>query len=118
MWQSTGGISWRAPLYGNLKACSLRDALIVSNRRVAKYLCHHRTIRSEKWFAGCERRSSGWMVRNPYLGIISGLSVIRECLQSVLTSLLAATNGEIGGNSTKRPFRLPLDIATRLEKWI
>ncbi len=24
----------------------------------------------------------------------------------------------IGGNSTKRPFRLPLDIATRLEKWI
>src|SRR6266850_8007412 len=38
MWQSTGGISWRAPLYGNLKACSLRDALIVSNRRVAKYL--------------------------------------------------------------------------------
>jgi hypothetical protein len=26
--------------------------------------------------------------------------------------------GEIGGNSTKRPFRLPLDIATRLEKWI
>jgi hypothetical protein len=26
--------------------------------------------------------------------------------------------GEIGGNSTKRPFRLALDIATRLEKWI
>ena len=26
--------------------------------------------------------------------------------------------GEIGGNSTKRPFRLPLDIATKPEKWI
>ena len=31
-------------MYGNLEACSLREALIVSNPRVAKYPCHHRTI--------------------------------------------------------------------------
>ena len=50
-------------------------------------------------------------------GLASGLPVIRECnrfSQAYLRLLI----GEIGGNSTKRPFRLPLDIATRLEKWI
>src|SRR6516162_3785096 len=41
-------------------------------------------------------------------GKTSGLPVstyvIRECLQSVLTSLLAALIGEVGGNSTKDRF--------------
>jgi hypothetical protein len=50
--------------------------------------------------------------------IHSGLSVIRECLQPVLTSLLAATNRRNRRQFYERPFRLPLDIATRLQKWI
>ena len=63
MLRSGGRIAWRAPLYENLEACSLRDALIVSNPRVAKYPCRNRTIlRSEKRVAGCDRRSSGRMV--------------------------------------------------------
>jgi hypothetical protein len=41
-------------------------------------------------------------------------SVYNRFSQACLRLLI----GEIGGNSTKRPFRLPLDIATRLEKWI
>jgi hypothetical protein len=41
-------------------------------------------------------------------------SVYNRFSQAYLRLLI----GEIGGNSTKRPFRLPLDIATRLEKWI
>src|SRR5216684_3257957 len=39
-------------------------------------------------------------------------SVYNRFSQAYLRLLI----GEIGGNSTKRPFRLPLDIATRLEK--
>ena len=46
-------------------------------------------------------------------GPLSG-SVYNRFSQAYLRLLI----GEIGGNSTKRPFRLPLDIATRLEKWI
>jgi len=41
-------------------------------------------------------------------------SVYNRLSQAYLRLLI----GEIGGNSTKRPCRLPLDIATRLEKWI
>jgi len=41
-------------------------------------------------------------------------SVYNRFSQAYLRLLI----GEIVGNSTKRPFRLPLDIATRLEKWI
>jgi hypothetical protein len=41
-------------------------------------------------------------------------SVYNRFSQAYLRLLI----GEIGGNSTKRPFRLPLDIATKLEKWI
>ena len=41
-------------------------------------------------------------------------SVYTQFSQAYLRLLI----GEIGGNSTKRPFRLPLDIATKLEKWI
>jgi len=50
--------------------------------------------------------------RNP-VSPLSG-SVYNRFSQAYLRLLI----GEIGGNSTKRPFRLPLDIATRLEKWI
>src|SRR5713226_5646315 len=46
-------------------------------------------------------------------GPLSG-SVYNRFSQAYLRLLI----GEIGGNSTKRPFRLPLDIATKLEKWI
>ena len=46
-------------------------------------------------------------------GPLSG-SVYNRFSQAYLRLLI----GEIGGNSTKRPFRLPLDISTRLEKWI
>ena len=68
-------IASRAPLSGNLEACSLRDALILSNPRVARYPCHHRTIqRSEKRVAGCERRRSGLVVGQPEVG-----SADREC---------------------------------------
>jgi hypothetical protein len=66
-------------LYGNLEACNLRDAPIVSNPRVAKYPCDHRTIFKE-WETGCwmPQASSGRMVGKPYL---EGLSVTREQLQ-------------------------------------
>ena len=80
--RSGGRIPWRAPLYGNLEPCSLLDALIVSNPRVAKYPCRNRTIlRSEKRVAGCEKAkfwADGRLLgSNPFAGV-DGITVVKS----------------------------------------
>src|ERR1700747_3620634 len=46
------------------------------------------------------------------------VACIRECLQSIPTSQLAAPDRPISAILRKPPFRLLLDVATTLEKWI
>src|SRR6266404_2347585 len=81
--------------------CQLAKNLEYTHERLLPFLSGWSAIRKREFFA-----------QN------SELPVIRKCLQSIPTSLLAAPNRPNSTILRKHPFRLLLDVATMLEKWI
>src|SRR5713226_1927090 len=66
---------------------------------------------------GCRGSVSGYRVYHA-CGLLPSCPLSGSFYNRFSQAYLRLLIGEIGSNSTKKPFRLPLDIATKLEKWI